>query len=180
MKFIAISDLHGNLINIGEEADVLLIAGDIIPLEYQNNLEKSKEWFEKEFIPWCNSISVNTTVFIGGNHDKWIEEKPIEVVKSLPNNIVYLLNQFKYIETDTSIYCIYGTPLCSIFGHWSFMYPENVQRELLNIDINKNKSNLKLIHNTTKDIKLIVLSHDSPLGCSDVLLDKTCPWYTDK
>ena len=34
------------------------------------------------------------------------------------------------------------------------------------------------VGDTPLEVKSILLSHDSPYGCSDIVLDKTCPWYS--
>ena len=54
MKIIAISDLHGYLPTIEEQADIMLIAGDISPLKIQGMKTLMKEWMEEEFVPWIN------------------------------------------------------------------------------------------------------------------------------
>ena len=40
MKLIAISDLHGSLPKIEDKADIMIIAGDISPLNIQGNKPK--------------------------------------------------------------------------------------------------------------------------------------------
>ena len=49
MKVTAISDLHGNLINIENESDLILICGDISPLEFQRDYKKMTKWFFNDF-----------------------------------------------------------------------------------------------------------------------------------
>lgn len=70
-KFIAISDLHGTLPEIKEEADILLIAGDIMPLQIQRDMEESEIWFKDSFLPWADSLPIKYVVLVGGNHDFW-------------------------------------------------------------------------------------------------------------
>ena len=43
MKICTISDLHGYLPNNIEESDLLLIAGDLIPLDIQSSYSLSEE-----------------------------------------------------------------------------------------------------------------------------------------
>lgn len=170
MNFIAISDLHGHLISIDGEADVLLIAGDTVPLNCQGNSVMSKLWIKDKFIPWCMSLKVDKIILIGGNHDLWFERFPTDLCKLLPEKINYLENNSITLEKEGQKYYIFGTPLCKPFGHWSFMYPLENQREMFNAAASIIPENVD---------KKIVLSHDSPYGVSDVLLDKTCPWYSE-
>ena len=69
MKIIALSDLHGNLIQIRDTADVVVIAGDWSPLYIQHDCLSVLEWFDKRFIPWMSLLKTNHVVFIPGNHD---------------------------------------------------------------------------------------------------------------
>ena len=48
MKLCVVSDLHGNLPTL-PESDLLLIGGDISPLNIQSNNDKMKKWLEDEF-----------------------------------------------------------------------------------------------------------------------------------
>ena len=69
MKLIAISDLHGNLPEIKEKADIMIIAGDISPLNIQGNKPKMIKWLKTTFIDWINSLNVEKVHLIAGNHD---------------------------------------------------------------------------------------------------------------
>lgn len=67
VKIAATSDLHGYLPNI-EEVDILLICGDILPLDIQVNMPKSLQWLEYSFKPWAEALKCDQVVFIAGNH----------------------------------------------------------------------------------------------------------------
>ena len=69
MKLIAISDLHGYLPTIEEQADIMLIAGDISPLNIQGTRVLMREWIEDEFIPWINELKVEKVFLVAGNHE---------------------------------------------------------------------------------------------------------------
>ena len=75
MKVISMSDLHGYLPDskIVPACDVVCICGDIVPLDYQNDIVKSISWFCLEFIPWTDSLNCKKVLFIGGNHDFALE-----------------------------------------------------------------------------------------------------------
>ena len=69
MRLIAISDLHGNLPEIKEQADIMIIAGDISPLYIQGRKSDMISWLKNEFIDWINSLNVETVYLIAGNHE---------------------------------------------------------------------------------------------------------------
>ena len=69
MRLIAISDLHGNLPEIKEQADIMIIAGDISPLYIQGRKSNMTNWLKNEFIDWINSLNVETVYLIAGNHE---------------------------------------------------------------------------------------------------------------
>ena len=64
MKICAISDLHGYLPNNIEESDLLLIAGDLIPLDIQSSYSLSEEWFKVDFNNWITSIPIFIPIVI--------------------------------------------------------------------------------------------------------------------
>ena len=105
MKLIAISDLHGNLPVIEENADILIIAGDISPLNIQGNKPKMIKWLKTKFIDWINSLNVEKVYLIAGNHD-WVFENCsdslIVGLHMLSNSkLVYLCNQeTEYCDSD--------------------------------------------------------------------------------
>jgi len=164
MRICAFSDMHGQLDFKIEPCDLVLIAGDIVPLRIQNYSIPSEKWFKEVFMPWCNNLPCDKVIFIGGNHDKWWEchEDRVRLALEGQDKIVYL-------NCETYEYkgkVIFGTPICKIFGNWSFMKPYEEQDEIYG----KLEKELPKID--------IVLSHDAPYGVSDILLQKDC-WWAD-
>ena len=161
MKLIAISDLHGNLPVIEENANILIIAGDISPLNIQGNKPKMIKWLKTKFIDWINSLNVEKVYLIAGNHD-WVFENCsdsliVELCMLSNSKLVYLCNQeIEYYDSDGKKWKIFGTPYCHQFGNWAFMRDDDTLEELYK-DIPKNID--------------ILISHDAPYGCSDICFE---------
>ena len=49
MKIVALSDLHGTLPTFVPECDVVVIAGDILPLNIQRKIDESICWLCNDF-----------------------------------------------------------------------------------------------------------------------------------
>lgn len=137
LKIGLMSDLHGSLIPFEEKVDVVCIAGDIVPLEIQNDMLKSISWISGKFVPWAENLNCQKVVFIGGNHDfvfqrimkyksqcssyDWENEEDFaqEIIREelmLPKKVVYLqdgLFEFNHRK-------IYGTPWCPELRNWAF------------------------------------------------------------
>lgn len=161
MKLIAISDLHGNLPEIKENADIMIIAGDISPLNIQGNKPKMIKWLKTTFIDWINSLNVEKVHLIAGNHD-WVFENCsdsliVELHMLSNSKLVYLCNQeTEYYDSEGKKWRIFGTPYCRQFGNWAFMRDDNTLEEIY-----------KAI---PKDIDILI-SHDAPYGCSDICFE---------
>lgn len=69
LKIVATSDLHGTLPKDMPDGDILCIAGDIVPLEYQSDALKSVAWFIQDFTPWTDSLPYKKVLLVPGNHD---------------------------------------------------------------------------------------------------------------
>lgn len=153
----AISDLHGNLIDI-YPCEALFICGDISPLRLQFDMEEMEYWITNEFLPWCEKLPCERIFLVAGNHDAFLERKK-EKFKSLllGSKVVYLENELsEYITDNGDCYKIFGTPYCHIFGNWPFMRTDEVL---------KNK-----FSDIPEDCD-IVFSHDCPFGTGDVCLE---------
>ena len=153
MRVCAISDLHGNL-PVLEPCDIVLICGDIIPLNIQTNSKESDTWFKGIFADWINNLSCDKVFMVAGNHDFYLEhinkrENKIKEVLTDPTNgkVVYL-NGLTHGGVIYRKYQIWGTPFCKMFGNWAFM---------------RNNDVLKERYELMPDNCDIVLSHDSPM-----------------
>ena len=167
MKICGISDIHGDLSVKIQPCDVLCICGDIVPLEVQVNSKKSKRWIKELFIPWCSKQPCKKVLVVGGNHDFFLWHHPLQMKEMVKEEekIEYLLNEGYEFEGVK----FFGTPLCKEFGYWAFMYPYDEQDRILD----------KALEEWGKNID-VLLTHDSPYGVSDIILDKSCPWATDE
>lgn len=164
MKICAFSDMHGQLDFKVEPCDLVLIGGDIVPLNIQSYTTPSEAWYRETFIPWCNSLPCDKVLFIAGNHDFELMRHPDRIRLLLQGQ-----DKITYLDCETFEYkgkVIYGTPICKPFGRWAFMESYEEQDE-------RYARHLK----TIGDID-IILSHDAPFGVSDIILQKDC-WWAD-
>lgn len=156
MKVCAISDLHGYLPEI-EKSDILLIVGDISPLEIQFNKPKMKTWLETEFAYWIKSLPVDKIYMVAGNHDAYFEGiNPMQLAaikQACDFKLIYLENDWIIHRHEGQEYKIFGTPYCHIFGSWSFMVSDERMEEYF-----------KSIPNKVD----IIISHDPPYGIGQV------------
>ena len=162
MRICAFSDMHGKYNFEVKPCDVTLICGDIVPLNIQWNINKSIEWFENFFLPWCTNLPCEKVLFIGGNHDKFLADSSQRVREILSKQ-----DKVVYLECETYEYqgkISYGTPLCKIFYNWSFMETQEKQNSIY--------------EKAAKEIEKIdiMITHDCPYGVNDVLLQEDCPW----
>ena len=159
MNIIAISDLHGYLPTMTGEAEVMLIAGDISPLDIQFNKPKMFNWLETEFKDWIDSLPVEKVFLIAGNHDAFFESmtdtKKYEFQKIFGGKLKYLENETTvYFDSNGISWTIFGAPYCHIFGWgWPFMRSEEYMEEKFK-DIPDNVD--------------IIISHDPPYGVGEV------------
>jgi hypothetical protein len=68
------SDLHGFLPAV-EPCDVLLLAGDLVPLEAQEDTGLSWRWFSEVFAKWVDEVPAGEVVAIAGNHDFMLQKR---------------------------------------------------------------------------------------------------------
>lgn len=135
MKVVAISDIHGNLIDI-PKADILCISGDIMPLQIQKDLLASLDWLVSVFSQWVKSIKVDKVILVAGNHDFiFANNKQLKtlLLQWTNNKCIYLQDEIytMYLESEDDQYrefSIYGTPWCDQFYNWAFMGDEQLLR----------------------------------------------------
>ena len=149
MKVTAISDLHGNLINI-EACDLLLICGDISPLNIQKDYIQMTKWLFNEFYTWIINLPCDNIILTPGNHDFWFEKFINQKEIHLWNKLTILIDEEIniYSDLDDKWYKIYATPQCKTFGPFAYM-PGNDKLDSLYEDIPENID--------------ILMCHDSPL-----------------
>lgn len=164
MKIVAISDLHGYLPKDLPSGDILIIAGDISPLNIQRNRIEMEEWIFTVFIDWINSLSYESVYIVAGNHDHFFttitDTQRLELKLKTKYKLNYLEDeQITYIDTLGKKWKIFGTPNCHQFGNWAYMYSdETLEQKFKNIP----------------DEVDILISHDPPynVGFTDAILQK--------
>lgn len=128
MKIIALSDLHGNLINIKESCDVVVIAGDWSPLSIQHNSNLTMNWVTDTFIPWMGSLKSDHVIFIPGNHDLVCTSKKFKsdilyytTKMNLHKKVHYLCHDSIIIDDKK----FFGTPNSESPNGWAFSKQHN-------------------------------------------------------
>ena len=127
MKFTAMSDLHGNLIDI-EPCDTLLLCGDISPLNIQKDYIQMTKWFFNDFYKWIINLPCDRVIMTPGNHDFWFELFIGTSTMYLWDKLTILIDDETniYSSDDNRWYKIYATPQCRTFGNWAYMPGNNL------------------------------------------------------
>lgn len=145
----AVSDLHGNLVDI-PKCDILLIGGDIIPLDIENNNVMSQMWFAGAFTRWVNDLPCQQVIAVAGNHDRCLQDCPLileNLYKATRYKIEFLNNTVTNININDEVIQIWGSPWCKEFGNWAYGAKSETLQEYYS-SIPNNCS--------------IVLTHDAP------------------
>lgn len=162
MKICVFSDMHGDFPIIAEKCELVCICGDIVPLSIQANSHKTRKWLVEKFKPWCEALPCDKVIFIAGNHD--IRFDNLDFMYSVfpkDGKVTYLFHElYTYTSKSGKEYEIFGTPYCKLFGNWAFMEMDNQLT--------------KLYSDIPEGIN-ILLSHDTPFGYNDIILDNV-PW----
>ncbi len=153
MKIACVSDIHGHLPEV-PDCHMLLIGGDIVPLDYQRSMAASGHWLDGPFRKWLEGLRERciAVVAVAGNHDIIFEKEP-KRIPELPWN--YLRDSGFYDHNEDKL--IHGSPWQPTFGKgWAFNLDEP--------DLNKKWS---LIPDETD----ILLLHGPPYGEGDLTID---------
>ena len=102
--------------------DILIHAGDFMDSGY--NATEAMEFFR-----WFDEIdNYDTKVFIAGNHDRWLQDKPEDARGILTGykTIDYLQDdRLDLWDNDDQQIVIYGSPWQPEFYNWAFNLPRN-------------------------------------------------------
>jgi hypothetical protein len=74
MLIRAYSDLHGLLPRV-DPCDVLLLGGDVVPLEGERDLDRMTAWLAGDFTAWLSDCPADRVLLVPGNHDFIFESR---------------------------------------------------------------------------------------------------------
>ncbi len=111
MKIILLSDTHNRHQELTlPPADIILHAGDITYFSKKGVKEVS------DFIGWFANQDAKYKIFIGGNHDLFLEREEKFFRSILPEGVFYLNDESITIEGIK----IWGSPVTPWFHSWAF------------------------------------------------------------
>ena len=121
MKIVALSDLHGYLPDQVPACDLLLLAGDLCPIENHAHGFHA-EWLDTAFRRWLERVPARQVIGVAGNHDLLFEQAPELAPAGL---------RWTYLQDSGTTWQdvkIWGTPWQPWFFDWAFNgRPEQLQ-----------------------------------------------------
>lgn len=155
-KIVVISDTHRQCFMDLPKGDMLIHAGDFdIRDEFELN----------HVVNWFMALKFKNIVFIGGNHDLYLEQLfKAGITSKMPKGIHYLCNSSVEIDGIK----LWGSPYSPAFGQgWGF---------------NGFLDDLKKIWATIPNDTNIVITHAPPFGINDVVrgIHQGCPILRDR
>jgi len=157
LKIVFISDTHGFHNQLKDlEGDIIIHAGDI-----------SKRGTQKEiidFINWFKILPFEHKVFIGGNHDFFLEEAlDFEIQELIPESIIYLNDSGAQIHGIN----IWGSPIQPWFHNWAFNRGRGPEIKK-HWDLIPNSTDILITHGPPYNI-LDLTNQNLNVGCEDLL-----------
>lgn len=132
MSVAAISDIHGRLHDLNTAdfagADLVLLAGDIVPLDTQRVVDRSLAWLHGEFAAWLDEMPPEApVVLVAGNHDFALAT--IGAGEPGVHRGLFGCRQLIYVQDASVEVCglsLYGTPwIPFLSGGWAFTAPSS-------------------------------------------------------
>lgn len=126
MKVVATSDFHGALWVEKEipECDLLLLAGDVCPVNMSHDVHVQRNWVRDKFLPWLSSLTskAKEIVWIAGNHDFVCEDPSFNEISlnEMPDHVTYLRDEMTVVDGIS----IYGSPWTPNLPGWAFQADE--------------------------------------------------------
>ena len=141
MQLIAIADTHGyhRALNL-PPGDVLIHAGDITASGRREEVVDFLDWFSG--LPYAHKI------FIGGNHDFFLDNQARELLEMLPPDVVYLRDEGYQIGSIK----LWGSPVTPDLPGWAF----GKQRQEMEVHWRKLPRRVD-----------VLITHTPPLGILD-------------
>lgn len=118
MKLVLISDthtLHRNLVL--PKGEIIIHAGDIT--------DRGTKEEVLDFLDWFSSLDYQNRLFIGGNHDAYLENNGIDLLDMLPSNVIYLNNSAVQING----FNFWRSPISPYMEAWAFGKRRNEMEE---------------------------------------------------
>ena len=118
MKLVATADTHGALPEI-EPCDILLIGGDVCPVQGNHSIASQKRWIRHHFAPWLADVPAKDVDWIGGNHDFVCEAGGPNweyALRATRPHAKYLFNEVVEIQGLK----IFGSPMTPNLRNWAF------------------------------------------------------------
>lgn len=111
MKLVCISDTHGDHAKVSlPHGDVLVHAGDVTGHGTEQDL--------LDFLTWFDSQQHSHKIFIGGNHDRFLETSTDAAIAHIQNTGVIWLNDSGVCLNGVNFW---GSPITLQFHDWAFM-----------------------------------------------------------
>lgn len=145
----AVSDLHGNLVDI-PKCDILLIGGDITPLDIEKNNVLSQMWFAGAFTRWVDDLPCQQVIAVAGNHDRCLQDCPLildNLYKATRHKIEFLENTYTSVSINDEVIKIWGSPWCQHLKRFAYSADE---------------ANLQNYYSSMPSKCDIILTHDVP------------------
>lgn len=157
MKFVAISDTHCRHRSLKlPKGDVIIHAGDISYQGERSELE--------DFLKWFSQLDFEHKIFIGGNHDFFLEKaKPTVLKKLIPENVTYL----KDCSTELGGIKVWGSPYTPWYFNWAFNKHRGLQMKKQWSQI-PDDTTLLLTHGPAFGI-LDTVINERHVGCKELL-----------